>query len=62
MNTSFQPLIQQYKAGKESVCNTWFITNEEQLKLLSPAITVVQPLRKHRLIRGKHANASFATF
>lgn len=30
--TNFQPLIQQYKADKESVYNTWFINNEERLK------------------------------
>ena len=32
MNTNFPPLIQQYKADKESVYNTWFINNEERLK------------------------------
>lgn len=32
MNTNFQPLIQQYKADKESVYNTWFINNEDRLK------------------------------
>ena len=32
MSTNFQPLIQQYKADKESVYNTWFINNEDRLK------------------------------
>ncbi|HEY5631198.1 MAG TPA: hypothetical protein VIR31_03655 [Nitrososphaeraceae archaeon] len=32
MNTNFPPIIQQYKADKESVYNTWFINNEERLK------------------------------
>lgn len=32
MNTNLLPLIQQYKADKESVYNTWFINNEERLK------------------------------
>lgn len=32
MTTNLQPLIQQYKADKESVYNTWFINNEERLK------------------------------
>lgn len=32
MNTNFTPLIQQYKADKVSVFNTWFINNEERLK------------------------------
>ncbi|HUC82481.1 MAG TPA: hypothetical protein VMR70_16360 [Flavisolibacter sp.] len=32
MNTNLQPIIQQYKADKESVYNTWFINNEERLK------------------------------
>ncbi len=32
MNTNFSPLIQQYKADKESVYNTWFINNEDRLK------------------------------
>ncbi len=30
--TNFAPIIQQYKADKESVYNTWFINNEERLK------------------------------
>ncbi|HWI94172.1 MAG TPA: hypothetical protein VNT20_23025 [Flavisolibacter sp.] len=32
MNTNFSPIIQQYKADKESVYNTWFINNEERLR------------------------------
>ena len=32
MDTNFPPIIQQYKADKESVYNTWFINNEERLK------------------------------
>lgn len=32
MNINFPPIIQQYKADKESVYNTWFINNEERLK------------------------------
>jgi type II restriction enzyme len=32
MNINFSPIIQQYKADKESVYNTWFINNEERLK------------------------------
>lgn len=32
MGTNLQPLIQQYKADKESVYNTWFINNEDRLK------------------------------
>jgi len=32
MNTNFPPVIQQYKADKESVYNTWFINNVERLK------------------------------
>lgn len=32
MNNHLSPIIQQYKADKESVYNTWFINNEERLK------------------------------
>lgn len=32
MTPNLQPLIQQYKADKESVFNTWFINNEDRLK------------------------------
>jgi type II restriction enzyme len=32
MNTNFQAIIQQYKADKESVFNSWFINNEDRLK------------------------------
>ncbi|MFX1705713.1 type II restriction endonuclease [Chitinophaga sp. CC14] len=32
MNNSLTPVIQQYKADKESVYNTWFINNEDRLK------------------------------
>jgi type II restriction enzyme len=32
MSTNLEPIIQQYKADKESVYNTWFINNEERLK------------------------------
>ncbi|WP_343672865.1 hypothetical protein [Chitinophaga sp.] len=32
MSNSLTPIIQQYKADKESVYNTWFISNEERLK------------------------------
>lgn len=32
MHSNFQVLIQQYKADKESVYNTWFVNNQERLK------------------------------
>lgn len=32
MNANFPPILQQYKADKESVYNTWFINNEDRLK------------------------------
>lgn len=32
MSTALSPVIQQYKADKESVYNTWFVNNEERLK------------------------------
>lgn len=32
MNTNFSTVIEQYKADKESVYNTWFINNNERLK------------------------------
>ncbi|RFM34055.1 hypothetical protein [Chitinophaga silvisoli] len=32
MSTSLSSVIQQYKADKESVYNTWFVNNEERLK------------------------------
>ncbi|HEU0109973.1 MAG TPA: type II restriction endonuclease, partial [Flavisolibacter sp.] len=32
MHINFSPIIQLYKADKESVYNTWFINNEERLK------------------------------
>ncbi len=32
MNPNLSQVIQQYKAGNQSVFNTWFINNEERLK------------------------------
>lgn len=52
MNTNFQAIIQQYKADKESVYNSWFINNEDRLKAFRSirrgVMQVIEDIKTHR--------------
>ena len=52
MNTNLQAIIQQYKADKESVFNSWFINNEDRLKAFRSirrgVMEVIDDIKTHR--------------